>query len=237
VSRKAFLAGSAGIAIMLLFFGWQNHESTALLSAGKRAADLPESDEFKGPLRIKMFSYNAFDENGLHNVVNADLLEIRPRRFMAFHVKSVNEAILRNAHLVFYTHSRKQSDICFCEFEDAMPFSGGGSDAAKNSRIFGRVTRLVLQKVTIEFFRDAQQTMVLAAATGLIEKKKKGAKFFRAALEDVRSNRIIRAREILWDRKRSVFVIPGKYIETNPSGSVTGVSIEIDMDFVVSSIR
>ena len=74
----------------------------------------------------------------------------------------------------------------------------------------------------------------MKAASCLIEKKKEGVKFFNATLQDVRSNRIVNAKKILWDRKRKVFIIPGRYVMNDPSGSVAGQSVEIDLDFMMT---
>ncbi len=186
-----------------------------------------------------MFTYTKVDEYGLNNILAADLLEVRPRRFMAFNAKSVNEAVLKNARIVLHTYEHKEPvDELFDFFEYECPPPCTGHSRTDSARIapLGRVTRILADKITIELYRDDQKMAYWRPQLALIDKKKEGLKFFNATLQDVRSNRFIKARKILWDRKRKVFVIPGQYSDTVPSGSVTGSAVKIDMDFMITPL-
>jgi hypothetical protein len=227
----SILAGIASVG-MLLSYLYENSEVTAAIENWK-TVELPKHPQSKSPLLIKVFRYTAVGEYGLDNVVEADSLEVRPRRFMVFNAKSINEAILINARLALYTYENKEPYSDLFEFESALPFAGSSNDSGR-SRVLGRVTRLVADTITIELFRDDLKIIVLEAAVGLIDKKKKGAKFFNVTLQHVLSNRIVRAENMLWDRKREVFIIPGEYIDIGPSGRVTGKSVEIDIDFKIT---
>jgi hypothetical protein len=241
VFRKVIFASlfaTAGIGILLLVLWGQSDVSRA--PAKKQPTELPKSPEIDRPLLIKMFTYTKVDEYGLNNILEADLLEVRPRRFMVFNAKSVNEAVLKNAHVVLYTYEHKEPAaelFDFFDYECPPPCIGHSRTDAARIEPLGRVTRLVADKIIIELYRDDQKILILEAATGLIDKKKEGVKFFNATLQDVRSHRLIRARKILWDRKRKVFSIPGQYSETGPSGGVSGSSIEIDMDFMITTAK
>lgn len=238
--RKAFFAGllgSAGIGILLLLLRFQS--DAPQVSAKKQPTELLKSAEINRPLLIKMFTYTKVDEYGLNNILQADLLEVRPRRFMAFNAKSVNEAVLRNAHVVLYTYEHKEPApelLDFFDYESVPLFKEQKRTDSARIEPLGRVTRLLADQITIEMYRDDQKILVLEAATALIDKKKEGINFFNATLQDVRSHRFIKSRKILWDRQRKVFVIPGQFIDTVPSGSVIGRSIEISIDFMVTPI-
>ena len=228
------LFGVAVIGIMLPRFPDQNEESA--LSAKRQNAKLPKPQRTKSPLILKMFRFSTVGDYGLDNVIEADYLEVRPRRFMGFNAKSINEAVLENARLAFYTYENMEPYIDLFEFESAIPFAGS-SDEARRGRELGRVTRLIADKITIEIFQDEQKIIVLVAAAGLIEKMGEDAKFINATLRDVRSNRIVKARQIIWDEKQSVFLIPGVYSDTTPSGSATGKSVKIDIDFSITPYK
>jgi len=228
----AELSGVAGIGILLLLLGWQNDRPA--VPARSKYPDLSKSLALNRPLLIKEFTYTTVDKYGMDTILEADELEVKPRRFMAFNLKFVNEAIVGNARLMVYTHEGKKPDRLFSRFESAMPLIGNNGNNSGRSRGLGLVTRLVFETITMELFRDEQKIIILEAATGLTEKKKEGIKFFNATLRDARSNHFVKARKILWNRKRKVFIIPGQYIGKGPSGSVTGKSVEIDMDFIIS---
>ena len=251
VFRKAFfvgLFGSAGIGILLLVISSQSDIPEA--SAKKQPAELPDFSETKSPLLIKMFSYTKVDDYGLSTILQADLLEVRPRRLMAFNARSVNEAALRNARITFYNYEQNEPADDLSDFFDyecpppcietsrtdsgrISPLEKSTADSAR-IRPLGRVTRLVADKITIELYRDDQKIVTLKAETALINKKKEGVKFFNATLQDGRSSRFIRSRKIVWDRKRNVFIIPGHYSDTGASGSVNRSAVEVDMDFMVT---
>ena len=236
--RKVFFASLfaiAGIGILLLVLWSQTDIPEA--SAKKQRTELPKPPESNSPLLIKMFTYSKVDEYGLNNILTADLLEVRPRRFMAFNAKSVNEAVLRKARITLYTYEHKEpaEDLSdFFDYECPPPCIGNSRTDSARIRPLGRVTRLVADKITMELYRDDQKILVLEAATGLIDKKKEGVIFFNATLQDIRSHRSIKARKILWDRKRNLFVIPGHYSDTGASGGVNGSAVEVDMDFMVT---
>jgi hypothetical protein len=239
--RKVFyvsLFGSAGIGILLLALLDQSDAPRE--SEKKPPTEVRKSPESNRPLLIKMFTYKKVDEYGLNNVLEADLLEVRPRRFMAFNAKSVNEAFLKNARIVLntYEHKKPADELSeFFEYECPPPCIGNRlADSARMDSL-GRVTRLLADKIVIELYRDDQKIVILEAATGVIDKKKEGLKFFNATLRDVRSNRFIRTRKILWDTKRKVFFIPGQYSDTGPSGRFTGSAVTIDMDFGVTPAK
>ena len=231
--RTPFIPGLIGIVAIVILFLWRQNNEPAP-SAEKTIPELPKAIAVNRPLLIKQFMYTTSDEYGLDNILEADELEVKPRRFMAFNLKSVNEAIVRNAHLTVYTHDRREAADKYFGFERAIPLAGADGDNSGRSRVLGLVTRMIIDTINMELFRDEQKVMILDAASGLIEKKKEGVKFFNATLQDVRTNRFVKAGKILWDRKRKVFIIPGRYVMNDSSRSVAGQSVEIDLDFMMT---
>jgi hypothetical protein len=222
----ASLLGWAGISVLTLLLLSQSAVSEA--SASKQPSQLSKSTEINSPLTIKMFTYTAVDDYGVTNILSADSMEIRPRRFMAFNAKSVNEIILRKAHLTIFSYDEMEPHT---DSYDFFEFEGG------SSIIGGARSGSVADQITIEFFQDKKKLAILNAETGLIKKRKEGATFFNATLQDFRSETFIKSRKILWDRKHEVFVIPGRYSGTASSGSLNGRSVEIDLDFTITSYK
>ena len=219
-----------------MYWLWQYDESTDSRAAQKETSELRKTNGSKKPLVIKALSYKAFNDNGLHKSVSADLLEVRPRSFVGFNIRTINEAILKNTYLVIHSDDSTESEFSFIDFGHSLTFSENRIDNLRKKRMLGRVTRVVLKQATIEFRRDKKRIMTVVADSGLMDKKKEDARFFNATLTDLRTNRVVKSREVLWDEERNLFVIPGKYIEWSSADRVTGASVEIDMDFVITPL-
>lgn len=186
---------------------------------------------------MQSFSYTSFNDHGIDNTLEADELEIKPRRFMAFNIKSVNEAVLNNARLTVYTREDVDSEPQYFGFEDVIPLSDDKEGRMGRSRVLGLVTRMILNKMEMDLFRDNNKIITLVAETGLVEKKDGGLKAFNAILTDVRSSRQITTRKLLWDNKDKLFLIPGPYMMSTSSGNVFGKSVEVDLDFVITPLN
>ena len=183
------------------------------------------------PLQISEFTYTSQHHDRVVHILQAKQLVIRPRRFMVFNIKSVNEAVLQNARLErhFYTESANQSSLF--DFLEVMPFEQSSSGKRSTGSAVGLVTRLITNHVRVDIIRDDVEALVLAAEYGLVEKKKSEAEFINAILKDSRSDRVIRSSRMLWDEKRMLFVIPGTYAMSVSENDTSGQSIEIDLDF------
>ena len=183
------------------------------------------------PLQISEFTFTSQDQDRLVHVLQAKQLVIRPRRFMVFNIKSLNEVVLQNARLEthFYKESAKQSSLF--DFQEVVPFDQSSSGKHHTGSAVGLVTRLIADRVRVDIFREDIQAIVLAAEYGLVEQKKTGAEFFNAILKDSRSDRVIRSSRVLWDETRMLFVIPGSYAMSASGNNTSGQSIEIDLDF------
>jgi hypothetical protein len=217
--------------------------AAAVVSATSLAAK-PDSSEIKypghmpprpPPLQLTDFWYSAQDENGVLNTVEADNLVIRPRRYLVFNIKSLNEAILTRAHLQVHLRDKDNADVnpFDVKYEDIIPFtdSGAGSENRSRGSGFGIVTRLLAEDLTLDVLRKASTTLVLTAERGLVENRKGEAQFINATLSDPRTGRLIRSNRILWDNKRKKFMVPGTYSLTAPRDQVRGEAISVDLDF------
>lgn len=188
------------------------------------------------PLQIEQLVQTSQDDNRVVRTLQAERLFIRPRRFGVFNIKSVNEAVLHNAR--FETHlydDNSDGQTPLFTYEQASPFSTGGSGGGRRGgSVVGRVTRLIANGVHGEIFRADVKSMVLTSRYGVVEKKQHEAEFINATLQHVHTGRHISSRRMLWDGRKRVFVIPGRYTLTAAGGRQQGESVEVDLDFRIT---
>ena len=183
------------------------------------------------PLQIQHFRYVNQDNNRIVYALQAEQLLIRPRRFMVFNIKSVNEAVLKNARFETHFYEETAMHTPLFDYQEALPFNKGTGNKQRNGPIIGLVTRLIAKGVRLDIFREEMPVMVLVAEYGLVENKKSEAEFINGIIKDSCSDRFIRSSRILWDDKIKVFVIPGAYTMSASGNSTNGESIQIDLDF------
>ena len=188
------------------------------------------------PLVIRSFSYTSYNEHGINNTLEGDKLQIKPRRFMAFNIKSINEAVVNNARLAIFTRKDEVSEPQYFGFENVTPLMDEEKGGGGRSKALGLVTRMIFRTMEMDLLRDNKKIIKLVAETGLIEKKKEGLNAFNAILTDVRTCRRITTRKLLWNGKRKVFRIPGPYRMSSSSGDVSGRSVEVDLDFEITPL-
>lgn len=187
------------------------------------------------PLQMEEFRYISQDQNRIVRVLQAQQLVIQPRRFMVFNIKSVNEAILQNAHFETHFYEKAVMHAPLIDYQEILPFSEGSrGNKHHNGSVVGLVTRSIAKGVRFDIFYEEERSIVLAAEYGLMEKKKSEAEFINAILRDSRSDRLIRSSRILWNEKRKVFVIPGAYTMSASGNKTSGESVEIDLDFNIT---
>jgi len=188
------------------------------------------------PLQIRDFRYSSQDENRIVHALQAEQLVIQPRRFRVFNIKSVNEAVLQNAHFESYSYKKTAMHTPLLEYQKVIPFSKGARGRHRNGSVTGLVTRLIAKGVRFDIFRDGRQSIALTAEYGLVEKKRSEAEFVNGIIKDSRSDRVIRSSRILWKEKRKVFVIPDAYAMSASGTHTTGKSIEIDLEFNIAPV-
>lgn len=219
--------GCIAVAVGMLALGilpWFGADGEPVaLKAGRRIKQLP--------LQMSEFTYTSQDQNRLVHVLHAEQLVIRPRRFMVFNIKSVNEALLENARFEVHLYAEATTDNTLSDYEKVLPFNREKRGNQRHGAVVGMVTRLIANGVRVDIFREEIPAIILAAEYGLVEKRKPEAEFINAMLKDSRSDRIVRSRRILWDEKRMLFVIPGPYAISASGNDTRGKSIEIDLDF------
>ena len=226
VSRHIYFGCIAVVAgiLALRIFTWPGTDGElGALTAGDRIKRIP--------LQISEFTYTSQDQDRLVHVLQAKQLVIRPRRFMVFNIKSVNEVVLQNARLETHFYQESAIKTSLFDYQEVVPFEQSSSSKRHRGSAVGLVTRLIANCVRVDIFREDILAIVLAAEYGLVEKKKSEAEFINAILKDSRSDRVIRSRRILWDEKRKLFVIPGTYALSASGNNTSGQSIEVDLDF------
>jgi hypothetical protein len=185
------------------------------------------------PLQIKDFRYAGQEQNRLVRVLEARELVVQPRRFGVFNIKSVNEAVLKDAHFEVHFYEEAVEEIPLFDYQQVQrPSESTGR--RPHEAVTGVVTRAIAKGVLYRIFRDESEKIVLHAEYGVMEKRKSGPEFFNATIKDSGSDSFIRSRKILWDEQERVFVIPGAYAMSASGRRTSGKAVQVDLDFRIT---
>jgi len=183
------------------------------------------------------FRYQEFDVRGLMASVKADRLSILPHRFLFFNLKSINEAHLENATIEIHLRDNIPQDMDLVPpVTDVFTQEKRGSANKSPRREFGVITRSVVQGISVKIFSADALSMTLRAESAHLDKRRHKPRFLHATLNDAKSDRRISSKEIIWDAKNKVFLIPGDYLAQTDSGHATGRGARIDLDYVVTPL-
>jgi hypothetical protein len=191
-----------------------------------------------GP-QLTGFRYQEFDARGLMASVKADRLSILPHRFLFFNLKSINEAHLENATIEIHLRDKIPQDMdmdLVPPVTDVFTQEKRGSANKSPRREFGVITRSVVQGISVKIFSADALSMTLRAESAHLDKRRHKPRFLHATLNDAKSDRRISSKEIIWDAKNKVFLIPGDYLAQTDSGHATGRGARIDLDYVVTPL-
>ncbi|MBI5058094.1 MAG: hypothetical protein HZB61_15900 [Nitrospirae bacterium] len=186
--------------------------------------------DFSTPLNITGLSQSIHDYNGrLLAKIEADGFKVNPRRFYVFNVKSINEVTITNARIELYVYEKEQTpevDLISLS-ESILPHSNTGG----SSKEFGRITRGMINKMSIEVYKNGKISMSARAGQGVIDFRKRVTKMKDVSIEDASTQKVIKSNAVIWDNKEKVFIIPGDYIAITPKGSAKGNGLKIDLNF------
>jgi hypothetical protein len=184
---------------------------------------------------IRGFEIKEYGPDGIIIAARADSLFIAPRRIFFFNVKSINEVRLDNAQVEVHFPADPSAGLELLPF-GVDSFGFGGGVRKKSSKPFGTITRTVVDRIDISFFRAEKLMLTLSAARADIEKKAVNPRFRAAVLTSAISGMKIISEEMFWDVERKRFVIPGPYIAQSAEDRASGAGIVVDLDFKVSPL-
>jgi len=188
-------------------------------------------------LQITGLRYLEYKTGGLAASIRADRLAIVPHRFLFFNLKSINEAHLENADIEIHMHDNAS------ENDDMVPFvtdifaeEKKSSSKHKPSSELGVITRSVVEGITVKIFNTNFLSITLRAKRAYVDKRKHQTRFQYATLEDARSDRQITSKDIFWDARGKVFLIPGAYIAETALGHARDKGARVNLNFVVAPL-
>jgi hypothetical protein len=184
---------------------------------------------------IRGFEIKEYGPAGVIVAARADSLSIAPRRIFFFNVKSINEVRLDNARVEVHFPADPSAGLDLLPF-GVDSFGFGGGVKKKSSKPFGTITRTVVDRIDISFFRAEKLTLTLNAARADVDKKDVNPRFQTAVLTDANSGAKIISEEMFWDVERKQFVIPGPYVAQTAEDRASGTGIVVDLDFNMSPL-
>jgi len=185
---------------------------------------------------LSSFTYNVYDSDELVNVLEAEDLNVNPRRMLFFNVKNVNELTLTDARFDVYLRDGKPADTDpFSVIESSLSVQEDDKEGRDWPKQFGLITRQVVEGLVQNIYQDHILVMVVKADTVYIGEETDNTEYLNTSLKDVRSKRTILCKKAIWDKKENVFKIPGPYLLSESGQQKRGNAIKVDYDFTVET--
>jgi hypothetical protein len=225
-------AGISGIFLPLFGLGiWFSVQGQDTFQA------IPQQTDRRVIPILSSFTYNVYDGDELVNVLEAEDLNVNPRRMLFFNVKNVNELTLTDARFDVYLHEGKPADTDpFSVMESSLSVQEGDKDGRDWPKQFGLITRQVVKGLVQNIYQDQILVMVVKADTVYIDEDTDDTEYLNTSLTDARSNRTILCKKTIWDKKENVFKIPGPYLLSESGQQKRGNAIKVNYDFIVETL-
>jgi hypothetical protein len=232
--RYSYLLWPGVSGIVLLLFGlgiWFSVHNQDTFQA------MPQQTDRRVMPILSSFTYNVYESDELVNVLEAEDLNVNPRRMLFFNIKNVNELTLTNARFHVYLREGKPSHTDpFSVTESALSVSEGDEDDRDWPKQFGLITRQVVRGLVQNIYQDQILVMVVKADTVYIDEETDDTEYLNTSLTDVRSDRAILCKKAIWDKKEKAFKIPGPYLLSESGQQKRGNAIKVDYDFTVETL-
>lgn len=227
-----FWPGMSGIFLPLFGLGiWFSVQGQDTVQA------IPQQTDRRAMPILSSFTYSVYESDELVNIVEAEDLNVNPRRMLFFNIKNVNELTLTNARFDVYLVEGKPAETDpFSVIKSSLSVSEGDEDRQDWPKQFGLITRQVVRGLVQNIYQDADLIMVVKADTVYIDAETDGTEYLNTSLTDVRSNRTILCKKAIWDKKENVFTIPGPYLLSEPGLQKHGNAIKVNYDFIVETL-
>jgi hypothetical protein len=227
-----FWSGISGIFLLLFGLGiWFSVQSQDTFQA------IPQQTDRRVMPILSSFTYNVYDGDELVNVLEAEELNVNPRRMLFFNVKNVNELTLTDARFDVYLREGKPANTDpFSVMESSLSVSEDDKDGQNWPRQFGLITRQVVNGLVQNIYQDEHLVMFVEADTVYIDAETNDTEYLNTSLTDIRSNRTILCKKAIWDKKENVFKIPGPYLLSDSGQQKRGNAIKVDYEFIVETL-
>ncbi len=197
-------------------------------------APVASSSSPSAPLSIKGLAYSNYEGDQLLSRVEANRLQVRPRKFFVFNIKSVNEVILEQGR--FEIHMVENQEAGKGERFSLGAELSTSVNGLAGLKGMGRITRCLVGGMAMDIFLAGKPHFLVKAEKAFMDFQKKETRFENVLLEGGASEKKIWAEQVWWDEGQQIFRIPGKYKARTPRGNASGEGILIDLDFRVRKL-
>lgn len=208
------------ILSLTALFGWLYYQSW---SAESSAAE--PSLTKQPPLNISDFSFYDYQNDQLISRINVKHLYVRPRRFGILRIATVNELLLKQARFEFY-ETREASP------QAAESPLGHGLASSLSALVdlhgMGRITQGKIEGMQLFIQRQSRPNIQVISAQAVLDFKKKRTIMTDAILQIPERGYTLQSKQIIWDDKEQVFIVPGAYQITEAGNRKFGKSLALD---------
>lgn len=143
-------------------------------------------------------------------------------------MKSINELVLDQARFEF--HQRPSAD----PKEDTTLGSGMASSLKEVASLrgigMGHIVQGYVKNMTLDIFKMDMAHLSVHSDSAIIDFNKKQTRMKKATLISHSKKTILTSDLIIWDDKKDIFYVPGKYILTTSQGKKTGKKISFPIN-------
>jgi hypothetical protein len=183
------------------------------------------------PVHIKGLSYKHAIAGGGTRHIYIEEFGIRPRPVIGFHLRSYNEALLKDFRVTVESegHVAEQPSWLPVFTDDGAkgePLRQLVGSNALASQSIGMVTRGVIEGLTVRIRRNGELVATLEASRGIIDFKRKTVVMNQSVITDHQEHSVIRGALAMWDEDTRVLRMKGQYAREDSSGSTIGQDLE-----------
>ncbi len=207
-----------------IFWGFSQKSEAPVSAPSSRSA----------PLAIQGLSYSNYEGDKLLSRLEANRLQVRPRKFFVFNLKSVNEVMLEQGRFeIHMVENQEAGEGASFSLGAELSTSVNGLAGLKG---MGRITRCLVGGMAMDIFKSGKPHFLVKAEKAFMDFHKKETRLENVLLEGVGSEKKVWAEQAWWDEERQIFRIPGKYRARTPRGNASGEGIRVDLDFRVRKL-
>jgi hypothetical protein len=194
--------------------GWLGYQ--AFISQGKETKQLPVvKTSSQRPLLVVGLDYSSYDEDQISSRVQVERLEVRPRKFGIFRLKSVNEVFLKQLRLKVVTQERASDEE---KAKKAKKGLSPGQLLTKNLneliqlRKLGKVQRVVIDGVKVFTLASDSQLLdnFISAQKAVFDVRKKTLLMEHAQVENFPLKRRLTSSQLTWDDRKKLWLVEKK---------------------------
>lgn len=195
-----YVVGLLGLIIYQMEFKTQDDSSV-----GKA---VPRSSSER-PLQIEGLEYTNYEEGRVVSRIKMDRLDVRPRKFGIFRIKSVNEVYLKRMSLVMFTHNGQVTVDSSAQAPSMGKMLVDSLQGLSQLRNLGRIQRVLMDNLELLTVRAEPKKLekVVRARKAVFDVRKKVMALEHAYIENFTHKRRLKADKIKWDERHKHWIV------------------------------